>query len=181
MEGTFMDLRIQKTRNSIINAFIELRGHKSIEKITVKELSDLALISKATFYLHFKDIYDLSEYLENELIDSIIKDIPHPDFLVTAPVDGMQEIFNSFLSHSQLISILFSGSKNTTLIEKIEPKLKELIFDKFPEYKNSLAADIVLTVLIQGNFHAYSQYSQSYSDEIIEILGRISECLISNF
>ncbi len=176
-----MDLRIQKTRNSIINAFIELRGHKSIEKITVKELSDLALISKATFYLHFKDIYDLSEYLENDLIESIIKDIPHPDFLVTSPAEGIQETFTSFLSHSQLISILFSGSKSRTLIEKIEPKLKELIFDKFPQYKNNLKADIILTVLIQGNFHAYSQYSKSNSTEIVEILGRISECLISNF
>lgn len=176
-----MDLRIQKTRNSIINAFIELRAQKPIEKITVKELSDLALISKATFYLHFKDIYDLSEYLENELIESIIKDIPHPDLLVTAPKEGIQEIYTSFLSHSQLISILFSGNKNTTLTQKIEPKLKELIFDKFPKYKNNLEADIILTVLIQGHFHAYSQYSKSNSNEIIDILGRISECLISNF
>ena len=37
-----MDLRIQRTRKSIINAFIELRATKPLEKITVKELSDLA-------------------------------------------------------------------------------------------------------------------------------------------
>ena len=55
-----MDLRIQKTRNSIINAFLELRSRKPIEKITVTELAELAVINKATFYKHYKDIYDLS-------------------------------------------------------------------------------------------------------------------------
>ena len=30
-----MDLRIERTRRSIINAFIELRSAKNIEKITV--------------------------------------------------------------------------------------------------------------------------------------------------
>ena len=52
-----MDLRVKKTKNSIINAFLKLRAKKSLERITVKELSDLAEINKATFYLHYKDIY----------------------------------------------------------------------------------------------------------------------------
>lgn len=41
-----MDLRAQRTRRSIINAFIELRALKPLEKITVKELSERALITK---------------------------------------------------------------------------------------------------------------------------------------
>ena len=56
-----MDRRIQRTRNSLFSAFIELRATKPVEKITVKELTEKANISKQTFYLHFQDIYDLSE------------------------------------------------------------------------------------------------------------------------
>ena len=63
-----MDLRIQKTKKSIINSFLTLRSKKPLERITVKELSNAAQINKATFYLHYKDIYDLSEALENELL-----------------------------------------------------------------------------------------------------------------
>lgn len=74
-----MDLRIQKTKNSIFSAFIELRAAKPLEKITIRELTQKANISKQTFYLHFKDIYDLSEYLENDAITSLIADIPNPD------------------------------------------------------------------------------------------------------
>ena len=74
-----MDLRVQRTRMNIRDAFIELRSRKPIEKITVKELAEAAFINKATFYQHYADLYDLSESMEDELIDNIIGSIPHPD------------------------------------------------------------------------------------------------------
>ena len=40
-----MDLRIERTRKCIKDAFIELRKTKPIEKITVKELAALASIN----------------------------------------------------------------------------------------------------------------------------------------
>ena len=67
-----MDLRTKKTLSSIRNTFIELRSKKPLSKITVKELTEKALISKPTFYLHYKDIYDLADSMENEIIDNII-------------------------------------------------------------------------------------------------------------
>ena len=63
-----MDLRIEKTRNSIVNTFLELRSKKDLEKITVKELCEKAQINKSTFYSHYHDIYDLSEHLEDEVV-----------------------------------------------------------------------------------------------------------------
>ena len=67
-----MDIRIEKTKQSIINAFIEIRSRKEVERITVKELCEKARINKSTFYAHYKDIYDLSDQLETELVDSIM-------------------------------------------------------------------------------------------------------------
>ena len=37
-----MDLRTERTKRSIANAFLELRKHKPLEKISVKELAELA-------------------------------------------------------------------------------------------------------------------------------------------
>ena len=68
-----MDIRIEKTKQSIINAFIEIRSRKEVERITVKELCEKARINKSTFYAHYKDIYDLSDQLETELVDSIME------------------------------------------------------------------------------------------------------------
>ena len=72
-----MDLRIQKTEKAIKNVFLELRARKPLEKITVKELCELALINKSTFYSHYEDIYALSEAMEQETVASIIGSIDH--------------------------------------------------------------------------------------------------------
>ncbi|MCR4754898.1 MAG: hypothetical protein K5868_05110 [Lachnospiraceae bacterium] len=53
------DLRVIKTKRAIYNALVELLKKKSLEKITVLELSEVAEINKATFYLHYTDIYAL--------------------------------------------------------------------------------------------------------------------------
>ena len=58
-----MDKRAQKSRSSIINTFLEIRSKKPLEKITVTELCKKADLNKSTFYVHYHDIYDLSEQL----------------------------------------------------------------------------------------------------------------------
>ena len=51
-----MDLRTERTKRSIANAYLELRRHKTIEKITVKELSDYTKMSEE----EINDILSLS-------------------------------------------------------------------------------------------------------------------------
>ena len=67
-----MDLRVEKTRRSIINGFLELRARKPLEKIRVRELCEKAQINKSTFYDHYRDVYDLAEQLEDEAIRSYL-------------------------------------------------------------------------------------------------------------
>ena len=87
-----MDLRVKKTKASIINAFLTLRSKKPLERISVTELSAAAQINKATFYLHYKDIYDLSETLENELFENVFGSIEHPDAVLTDPKLFVREL-----------------------------------------------------------------------------------------
>ena len=80
-----MDRREIKTRQAIRNAFLALRAHKPLERITVRELADRAEISKATFYLHYHDIYDLSESLQEDVIQRILSSVSRPDLFLTEP------------------------------------------------------------------------------------------------
>ena len=63
-----MDKRIEKTKYAIKKAFMELRKKKPFEKITVKELCELAYINKSTFYSHYEDIYALSDAMEMNIL-----------------------------------------------------------------------------------------------------------------
>ena len=178
-----MDLRTERTKRSIANAFLELRKQKSIEKITVKELSELAYINKATFYTHYHDIYDLSDQLENEFMDSIINELPHPESIITDPALATCELADMLLKKIDIIDILFSGSRQNLLSEKIYVALMKYILSKYPEHESSsLKRDIVLSIIIQGCFHAYQTFANNENrDEVTEILGEISTCLKNNF
>lgn len=59
MEEKAMDRRVRKTRESLITALITLLEKKNINEISVRELSELADINLGTFYLHYKDPYDM--------------------------------------------------------------------------------------------------------------------------
>lgn len=176
-----MDLRVQRTQKNIINAFIELRASKPLEKITIKELSDLAFINKATFYTHYKDIYDLAEQLENEAIMTVINDIPHPEYLVTNPKQGIIDLISAIARQGKLFNTLFSGSRQDILIERIEYNLKSYIYSIYPDYQTNLKQELLLSVLIRGNFYAFMSHTKENFDEVIEIIGEISECLIQNY
>ncbi|MBO5032547.1 MAG: TetR/AcrR family transcriptional regulator [Lachnospiraceae bacterium] len=174
-----MDLRIERTRRSIINAFIELRSRKPLEKITVKELAELAFINKATFYSHYKDIYDLSEQLENETIDMILANIPHPEELLTKPKPFVEILSAAFTSQNSLLEILFSGSRTHVFINKVEERMKHQIFSIYPEYKDSLEWDILLSFLIQGGFRAFLSHSNEVDNAyLIDIVGTINERIL---
>ncbi len=174
-----MDLRVERTRKSIINAFLELRSRKPIEKITVKELSDLAFINKATFYSHFKDIYDLSEQLEKETIDTILASITHPEESITSPKTAIKEICIAFISNRQLISNLFSGSRSSILDARLEERLKKKIYESYPEYETDLEKNVIITYLIRGGFQVFLTRSPEEDLlELIEIMGNVSERLL---
>lgn len=175
-----MDLRIERTRKSIINAFIELREKKPIEKITIKELAELAYINKATFYSHYHDIYDLTEQLENEIINSIVEGIQDTDKILTNPREGIYDLIDLFLAKKSLTDIIFSGSRSYVFAQKMEQILKKHIY-KIESEELSLETNILFSVLVQGTFRAYLCNSEKDIEEVKKILGNINECLISNY
>ncbi len=61
------DRRVKRTRALLRQGLIQLMENKDIKDISVKELSDLADINRGTFYLHYSDIYDLLEKIEDNL------------------------------------------------------------------------------------------------------------------
>lgn len=172
-----MDLRVQKTRRAIIDAFLELRKEKSLNKITIAELSKKAVISKATFYLHYRDIYDLSGQLQDELISDIIREIPHPELMITEPQKYTADMLMAFSSKQELIDILFPKRESNNLPNRIEYYIKDAVYTHFPRLKGDLKTDITLTYLIQGGFYAYSNYAGDNFDEARDCIISISKLI----
>lgn len=92
-----IDLRISRTHKMIKEAFFELMDSIGFEKITVQTLTAKAMISRTTFYLHYKDKYDLLDQIENEVLDGL------KNIATTLPID---ELATNGLSGEKSLSIL---------------------------------------------------------------------------
>ena len=167
---TIMDRRIEKTKNSLINAFLELRAKKEIEKISVKELCAKADVNKSTFYTHYKDIYDLSEQLEQQAAADVLKNIEHPDYIFTHPEIFTQELYYAYLAQEHLIHILFSGSRSHMLIVRIEDSIKKNTETFYPGAMENPVLSTLLTLEIYGEFNAFMKCRHFGDEEVISIL-----------
>ena len=165
-----MDRRIEKTKSSIINAFLALRAQKDPEKIRVKELCEEAGINKSTFYTHYQDIYDLSEQLEKQAADDVLKEIGHPETMLTDPERFTKELYYAYLSHANLIGNLFSGSRSGMLIVRIEESLKNTLYCIRPDLKENAVVDTLLTLEIYGEYYAFMKCRHFGDDAVIRIL-----------
>lgn len=177
--GGYMDLRVKKTKNSIINAFLQLRAKKPLERITIKELADLAEINKATFYLHYKDIYDLSEHLENDLFENVFNSIEHPNCVLSEPKMFIRELVEGFIANQSLIDIIFSNDRRSILADKFESEIRRFIFEKYPQYKDAPELSIILTYIIKGGYYAYAENGRYGADMVINVIGEAAEATIA--
>ena len=57
------DRRVRKTEEQLVKGLTKLMKTKSIKNITVRELADEVDINRSTFYLHYKDIFDMADRL----------------------------------------------------------------------------------------------------------------------
>ncbi|MBO5103531.1 MAG: TetR/AcrR family transcriptional regulator [Ruminococcus sp.] len=176
-----MDLRVEKTKRSIINAFLNLRSRKPLEKITVKELAELAQINKATFYLHYHDIYELSESLEKEVIESSLLNIEHPDAVFTDTKVFIRELTISISANEQLIKTLFEGNRSGRFIELFENGLTELIKKSYPEYNPSIERKMVMTYLIHGGYYTYFKYCEYGIEPVLRIIEKCTEAVVEPY
>lgn len=67
------DRRNAKTEKLIKETFLSLLKKKSLNKITVAELSRQANLGRGTFYLHYTDVYNLYENIETDLMGNLTK------------------------------------------------------------------------------------------------------------
>lgn len=56
------DPRVKRTRQLIVQAFVELLAEKSFRTLSVQDVAERATVNRATFYAHFEDKYALMEH-----------------------------------------------------------------------------------------------------------------------
>ena len=73
MNGEKKDLRYSRTDRLLQEAFLELLKVKSVDRITIRDLTERAGINRCTFYHHYQDIYDLLEQIEDGVMEHVLE------------------------------------------------------------------------------------------------------------
>ncbi|MDN6296008.1 MAG: TetR/AcrR family transcriptional regulator [Alkalibacterium sp.] len=118
-----LDLRVQKTYRSLIDAFEKLLVEKEFEKILVTELCDAAMIRRPTFYSHFLDKYDFFTFFirhkMNLIFDNVFKDLDQKS--ADEAYHFFILVFEQLLNQpDNLLELIFSVQIKSDIITELE-------------------------------------------------------------
>ncbi|PKK40717.1 hypothetical protein ABB02_00050 [Clostridiaceae bacterium JG1575] len=145
-----MDLRKRKTRAAIRAAFLELIAEKNVARITVTELSERAAINKSTFYLHYRDLLDLLEELEEELILQIVGAMGSVDCMFQDADRFFRRFAKNLLDRQALLLLLYHNGRTPSLQSKLVSAFRQQILEENPHVPFNEEMIIVLTFFLRG-------------------------------
>jgi len=128
-----------RTHHNFLEAFWQLYVCKSIDKIRVQDICDIAGYHRNSFYRYFKDIYDVREQIEDGIIHQIVQQTDQ------GILCGSKEtILNSYLTiweqHSEYLRVFAADSNGSHFQEKLCTALKQT-HRKLFQYSSSDAVD----------------------------------------
>lgn len=169
------DLRVIKTKKTIENSFWNLLKKKDFEKITIKEITDQALIGKTTFYYHYVDKYDLAQ----KLLDKYLNEykITLSKRLQTGIQSKLLDTLNTLSSKILLLrKIHFSNFNVDTTIKQI---LADVFQKEIHSINDPLAAKLLAAVVFESllihNDNEFPQNKEQLQKVMLELLNGLQE------
>lgn len=123
MNNQIKDRRYRRTQRQLTTALIELLRSKNINQISVRELSELADINRATFYLHYKTPYNLLMHLEDKLFDIIF--ISYKNHNILDQYDFLFSLYNCISDNNQLLTVLLNPNTGSTFWDRLSNAIKK--------------------------------------------------------
>lgn len=124
------DRRVRKTKKAMTDALAELLLEKPLNNISVREISDMADINRGTFYLHYRDVYDMVEQLQTEIFDKFneIVDNHEPNKKTDELLPMLSELFNLLSENAMLVKVLIGKNGDAAFIDKLKNVFSEKFF-----------------------------------------------------
>lgn len=124
-EEYYMDKRVINTRNKIKSGMIQLLKKQKYKDITVKDICAESQVSRATFYLHFKDKEALIFTLQQQIINKA-----KAKFLSMKPDDRIaffEYVLKFWRTEGELILLLLGDQSAYELHHDIKQLLQKNI------------------------------------------------------
>ncbi|HIZ89095.1 MAG: TetR family transcriptional regulator C-terminal domain-containing protein [Mucispirillum sp.] len=172
-----------KTPEILKDAFWQLYSEKDINKIRIVEITDLAGYNRGVFYSYYKNIYEMFDAIEREIMLEI-KEISHliQSFIMdeTYNQDKLAVIINNYKKNEKYLKVLFTKSDNPRFMMRIKKMLKDNLvkeakkagstkenIEYYIEYYVSGMLNLLIYWFVNGSKLAVDEFSKL----VIELTG----------
>ena len=185
---TKTDRRWVRTRKSIRNAFAKLLIDEELEKITVKEIVEIADINRNTFYLHYSNVNEVVEEIENEIIAAFTAEIERIEFskLSKDPYLFYKSLNNLLYMDLDLNTAILRSIKSSTLSLRLKQILRGKLFGGLSISNNidPIALNVTVDFITAGMISVYQSWflsDKSYSlDEASKVVSRLLAACVAD-
>ena len=117
------------TKKALAETLKKLLSKNKLNKITIKEITEDCGVNRQTFYYHFKDIYDLLEWIyKNEVIQEIKEKTTYETWQ-----QGFLYIFEYILKNKEFVKNTYYSISKDFLLNFIYKQTDKLIMDVLEE------------------------------------------------
>ena len=181
MEKT--DARKRYTQMVLKQSLLKLLKEKPVNKITVKEVCELAQLNRATFYAHYSDCFALLVSIENELIDAFEQSLRYVNsFDVTALIEAIYDMIDR---NQEACRALIFGNTSSTILKRMIALAKKgsiAYWRKELPMARDAELEMMYTHLSNGLMHVVVEGYDKYSkEEMIRFVSRVVKASLSLF
>ncbi|HBM75863.1 MAG TPA: TetR/AcrR family transcriptional regulator [Clostridiaceae bacterium] len=176
-----IDRRVRKTKKQLRQGLTKLLEEKSIKDITVRELSDLVDINRGTFYLHYKDVFDMVEQIEKEMFEnfrSVLYEYPL-EVLKGKPLPMLIDIFRFVKENSDMCRGLISKNGDISFVNRLEELVKErCLSDWMKIFNKSENFEYYCSFIVSGSIGLLQRWLETGLKESPEHMADLAEQMI---
>jgi AcrR family transcriptional regulator len=117
------DRRAQRTAMQIKEVMLSFMREKAIHAIKVSDICKACQINRATFYDHYRDVFDLVQDMEQDTILALqgLMEMVSPE---EAEAEAVSRLFFSFLSeHRDALHLLISSERSREFCTRLDALL----------------------------------------------------------
>jgi len=135
------DRRVKRTKKLLRDSLFSLLQQKSINEITVTELTEVADINRATFYFYYTDIFDMLDQIQNEAYEMFEGVLSGTEDSVNSPeafAKYIENILNFCKTNPAIARFVITREYNNN---KVLTRIKKLLAKNVPVAKESYSQE----------------------------------------
>ena len=134
MTQSTRNLRIKRMQKLLRIALMDLIKERDFDALTVGEIAEHAMMSRAGFYRYYQDKYELVEQLFEEAVCTMINELnAHPQVVrdseeTQVVPEPFVKFFEHLVEYERLYRVLLASKSRSWFIEKMHASLKEALY-----------------------------------------------------